>query len=1085
LYDNFQYNKGINPYYPKVIYQDQAKYSTNNITLEEKWLGYYTKSFNERYGAFWNKIESSKNISYRLNHLKIQNLTFNRKLNVINLIQDRFMKIKDNKIETKLTVPFYNFSRTNLESLMPNYFYHWQTSEFNFNNKHNNYWSIDLLFTKKLLSTFFSVSYVSSVYYWNWDRINLLFLIDPKSKFASRFKSFIKVTTSRTSSLYNDLSIIPKHVLKFKWYKNSNELVSNVKNAIWRRDGEIITYHVFNEFFLSYFKRPYLSLPRFKHTVSNVVIDLFIFNNKQYKWFKFMNILSRRGLYKYMYSMYANYSHKIQDTLNRPKFFYLNLIYPNISTHYGRIINLYQKSLLNNTKSNIFTTLLLLFKNNNINNKVSYNNSEYFDSYKGGIYYSDKHTQKVKELDNIIIPVKTPNLKYSIKAFKNYFKQLEMKYNTNFDDTNLTLWSNKDLYNKNNNNYTTNKRMKSFGRDKFSLLAFKNRNLFSNNKRAINPKLAEKKLMSYYRYSLYQKTNNIPNNNNLNKSRINNNNKFIKREYHTVIQINKNSRIKPKSIHEILNIRSERIEISSKQKWDFVDRSLLNKIEWRHNSNNWENIYEKGIENINTSEYWYSIYYLSYLKKEYNKISKDIINSSTFEDKYNKQDDIVEYKSNKYNGNMHIYLFKNYDYKVRLFNGKLFKPYFRYMVEFYMYKKYLSLFSKLPNYINNSVLFDFVMVKTVFELLRYNYTSMIQGPVTAELYFIDKIRYYKSEFHTTSILTFLSSMLFIKQREKAPNNYWWTYDNKAGSYFNRVKYYGNISKNPQVLLPFMFYFEDLLYSIYGKWGLIRLWPLKKKVLSTTILAQLISEVTNSDSIEDHVTRYDLTFRDILGRVKKYIKYSNNESKKWYNDKIIVPWPKELLTYKSISKFNKFNKYDRKLGFMDYLVTYQNVTNSFTNKWNYNEINQNLFNNLKGRSNSNLSNNELMSIPLRRYIGYIKSNSDLVAYRSTIKGRTPKPGKAIRSEYYMHEYGNLSMPSYIDNKFRIKSHSLRRHRTTLYSDRSYAKHSFLNRNGILTLRLWLYSRLNFDIRDMLYYLSTIRGLYTNIINREYN
>jgi len=112
----------------------------------------------------------------------------------------------------------------------------------------------------------------------------------------------------------------------------------------------------------------------------------------------------------------------------------------------------------------------------------------------------------------------------------------------------------------------------------------------------------------------------------------------------------------------------------------------------------------------------------------------------------------------------------------------------------------------------------------------------------------------------------------------------------------------------------------------------------------------------------------------------------------------------------------------------------------------------VYNIFNARGRDIITNNELLSIPLRRYIGYIKSNSDLVAYRSSIKGRTPKPGKAIRAEYYMREHGNLSMPSYIDREFRTRSYSLRRHRATFYSDRSYAKHTFLNRNGILTLRL---------------------------------
>src|ERR1700752_2888764 len=138
-----------------------------------------------------------------------------------------------------------------------------------------------------------------------------------------------------------------------------------------------------------------------------------------------MNILSRRGLYKYMYSMYANYSQKVQETLNRPKFFYLNLIYPNISSHYAKVIKLYQETLLKKNKATLLNVLLLLLKNNNVNNDILHNKSNYFDNYKGGIYYSDKHTQKVKATHQLLIPFKSPNIKYSIKAFKNYFKELE------------------------------------------------------------------------------------------------------------------------------------------------------------------------------------------------------------------------------------------------------------------------------------------------------------------------------------------------------------------------------------------------------------------------------------------------------------------------------------------------------------------------------------------------------------------------------------------------------------------------------------------------------------------------------------
>jgi hypothetical protein len=1877
--------------YPKLIYLDQAKQSKESSKLENKWIDYYTKSYNERYEAYWNKVNASKTISYRLNHLKVKSLTFERKLKVFNTIRDRYIKIKDNKIETKLTLPFYNFPYTNLKSLMPNIFHHWQTSQFSFNKKLKNLWSIDLLYTKKILNTFFAVKNINILNYWNLERINELFLINSKTKFASKFKSFIRVTTSRTSSLYHDLSIIPKHVLKFKWFKESTNIVSNIKKAIFKRDNEILTYHVFSGFFLSYFKRSYLSIPRFKHTVTNVIIDLFIYNNKQFKWLKYSNLITRRGLYKYMYSMYANYSHKIEETLNRPRFFYLNLIYPNIAVHYSKIIKLYGEILIKKNKVNVLTVILLLLKNNNIFNSNSKLNTNYFNNYfnnyKGGIYYSDKNTQKFKEPEVVTQRIKSPNIRYVVKDIKDYIKDLERKSNLIFDENKLTLWSNKGLVIK--DFYEDKVRTKKFGPKKYSLTSFKEKNFFSKNKRSISPELVREKLITYNEYGKNRKNKEIPpnmkffinskgnpiplhlikdklikqakatilnrkkeglstnfnlnnnylypsskslntvikknisnininnnnnsfkdnnfinnglnkindimnnfssdefndsytttlkssfipidiktaisqytrfknymhakpndvndeniynitaeeveiynkefwsisnslkynknynyfiqhnhkynnkkrkynnkkrkynnnikkyisinnnnnsanlrnnnnvniniekknnntnisiikikknnntnlnifvkdipnvnipnekiinlskinnikrpnkknikepkiinknisneskavinkkdiiitnskiqldiinkevinnnnintienntnntikenkdniinhnentntikdnkdniinhkeniinhnkeniinhnkeninnnninykennninkqkqnnnnnkeniinkhsnninieksnnnninnnksnqhnnwnkqnnnkhknnnkqnnnkhknynnnnnninnnnnnisntnnnnintinknknkqnnkgnthnnnisntnnknkqnnkdnthnnnisntnnknknyknnsninkninnsntnkninnidnnnnntninnintnNNNNKNKQNINNinnnnnnnnnskpynnnkgnthnnninntgynnnknnnnnkdnnnknnnnnkdnntnykykdntnnnnnknskpynnkdnntkykdnnnnnndnknknkdnkdnnsnnndnknknnykdnkfnrenkkyekenrnnmqnnkrnkNNSFdnrgnlresidpnIKKEYHSIAYIHdisknsskkkakkhlniiikknkksgiklKNKSIKSKSelkikikfndleykkrkrdIREILNIRSEVKQNNSKKKWDFVDKSLFKVLNKLFNKSNnvglrWENMYDNGIRDISSKGYWYSIYYLSYLRREYNKISKDIIVSREINynqisiNKQNKVNELGEYiNSDLGDVRMNIYMYKDYNKRGRLYNDKLFKPYFRYMLELYIYKKYSWLSSKIlcwldllymipisiRRVLNNSLLFDYSIVSTVFNLMRYNYRSMLRGSVRAELYFIDKIRYYKSEFHNKSILTYISSMVYIKKREKAPGFFWWLYDKKVGNHLNRVKYYGKLSQKAQVLLPFTFYFEDILYSIYGKLGLVRLWPLKKKVLSSSILAQVISEVTNTDSPGNKNTNYEGTFKNILNRIQGYIKYSNNENKKWYKEKEIQPWPEELIIQEGIYKFLKFNKYNDKLSQMEYLNSYQNVTNLFTNYWNYSEINNNLINNMNTIEwDNNFSIGELISIPLRRYIGYIKSNSDIVAYRSSIKGRTPKPGKAIRAEYYMEEYGNLSMPCFENKKYKVQSHSLHRHRATFYSDRSYASHSFLNRNGILNLRLWLYSRLTFDIRDMLYYLSSIRGLYSNVINKEY-
>jgi hypothetical protein len=81
-------------------------------------------------------------------------------------------------------------------------------------------------------------------------------------------------------------------------------------------------------------KRILLSKPLFKHTSFNLIIDLFVYHSKSFKFKKLQNITMRRLLYKHMYSMYANCYDKIKDTLQRPRFFYINLIEPKIHKYY-------------------------------------------------------------------------------------------------------------------------------------------------------------------------------------------------------------------------------------------------------------------------------------------------------------------------------------------------------------------------------------------------------------------------------------------------------------------------------------------------------------------------------------------------------------------------------------------------------------------------------------------------------------------------------------------------------------------------------------------------------------------------------
>ena len=116
--------------------------------------------------------------------------------------------------------------------------------------------------------------------------------------------------------------------------------------------------------YLKKFKKILISRPLFKHTSFNLVIDLFIYNNKKYKLKKMSNITLRRTIYKYMYSMYTNCYDKIKDTINRPRFFYINLIDPKLHKYYDWVIKYYGELIIIKKKPMLILLYLYLLQVN-------------------------------------------------------------------------------------------------------------------------------------------------------------------------------------------------------------------------------------------------------------------------------------------------------------------------------------------------------------------------------------------------------------------------------------------------------------------------------------------------------------------------------------------------------------------------------------------------------------------------------------------------------------------------------------------------------------------------------------------------
>ena len=67
-----------------------------------------------------------------------------------------------------------------------------------------------------------------------------------------------------------------------------------------------------------------------------------------------------------MYSMYVDYINKVRETLNRPRFFYINLIEPKVYNYYSNIVKAYEELLVINNKVKYIYLCMLILKWNNI-----------------------------------------------------------------------------------------------------------------------------------------------------------------------------------------------------------------------------------------------------------------------------------------------------------------------------------------------------------------------------------------------------------------------------------------------------------------------------------------------------------------------------------------------------------------------------------------------------------------------------------------------------------------------------------------------------------------------------------------------
>jgi hypothetical protein len=567
--------------------------------------GYNEESLNIKNNSVNVVKNNNKLIKFFTNKIKKYKYNYVSKEYIVNnIIEEHDNDIRSRKVSNRLLLPHYFFTSRYIEQSMPSQIRHWTSSVYNFiktDKTGNNHLDV---FTAKLIKLFFSLKYVSR------KKVLSLKLLDGLKIVANEplienINELIKYTSNRTTSSTKELKFFPSIILTFDWLKEQIQL-SSIFNKLYKNKERDILGGYFPKKKSSLYKIHSILIgkPLFRHTSFNLIIDLFIFNNKSYKINKLKNIIMRRSLYKYMYSMYIDYFKKIEETVNRPRFFYINLIEPKIYFYYRNIIEMYKDLLIKNNKvfsiymCMLFLTLKRKFNNNlllsqlnkymnsrslkNLNNNyiALSNNSKNYDIkdnstnllytenlfaiskdignknnrnivFKRRLYVRKFNKNKINEIlfksnylkqrkrffvdssnidiynditnkllikDNkeisknlnnkILISHKDINKRKSKHLkYKKYFEELERKSSTSVNLNSLTLWSREGL-GKDFKKYNINKRLKKFGKDKFSYIQYKRKHFYEKlkgKKRPVNPKIWKKKLMGYYLYSRTQK----------------------------------------------------------------------------------------------------------------------------------------------------------------------------------------------------------------------------------------------------------------------------------------------------------------------------------------------------------------------------------------------------------------------------------------------------------------------------------------------------------------------------------------------------------------------------------------------------
>jgi hypothetical protein len=1326
-------NSGYNIMRTKKNYLSNSKYVNLEIN-KTKWLNCFNSEKNKR-GRMKdgiNKLVSPINVKEGICVLN-------------NIIEGHQRDIDSRKISNKLLIPSYFFTAKYIENSMLSQTRHWSHNVYTFLQKEGAQLRIWDVITSELIKRFFTLNNIKIKKMWNklfGEGIKLQFNFN----ISNNLNNIIQFTTKEIIKRDDTKRDFSPGVLKAKWFKKQLEFTINIRRLLYKNKVELLgKVRAKRKLSIKKLRRVLISKPIFKHTSSNLIIDLFVFNNKSFRFNKLKNLLLRRITYKYMYSMYVDSYKKINETLNRPRFFYMNLIEPKIFPYYMKIVNSYQNVLTGYNKSIIITICMLLLNLNKYHknyvqllknkvlsyryNKFIFDKSSLINKFSKkffnkeeilGFYNKNKNkVDLVKKDDN---EVTKKNKKLKIYKTKNYFKELEWKSITPVDIKSLTLWSRKGLGRKNKKKEDSI-RIKKFGEKKISYIDYKKSQLYNKGKK-VGPKELEQKIMAFHLYSRHQKKNiksnkktyvwysnketwlnkqknrksnllhefkfnkelvNVKDNKFYEKKEISNNyirlfnmkessnvdkqinyllpkfkskvgelgikriekinvkkldkdmindNKelekyveevnirkynnnsmkdmFLKKFYiyktkesnqnliknkllFTDIQninkfrkfnkliidqdqeiLDKKRILKFKNIKQWLkrkdmfnyiklkNIDENDLKDSfknSKKIWDKLDYSLLSilsnililsaKSKSHLDFLSLNSIYKKSKNIYICSDIWYTFYSLSFIKKEYSLVVKDILISKLWNvinlDTGKMRKNYVYLEENEFNvvwSRFNLFyktvwskLWPSYVNNKRremlkdkiFYYENIFKSYYRYMIPIYIieYYKYfmlniwknawvwnINMFSNnYINKLNNSntyVLYNFVIVKTLLGLMQYNYRSLIN--LKSKYYHLNKLRYYSTKFIRLNFNSWANSVKYVKKLRKTPKNFWNRYHKLASFYFGRIIQNAELDTKRKIFVPFVLYFEDILFNIYGKWVIIRLWPLKKYFLSSYILARrlMVIILTRNKKSRKNFTlpKFAIKVNKLITalkvlQIKRKYDYYISSSSRWPNSLIkminIKSAPKHL-NYKMTEYL--LEKQERAFYFNTRSFSRSTIFSDTLTNWYLSTINSSLnvrtksyFKDIKYNIKRPESiNNTCINYryfnkwlkPFRLYIHDRKKEFDISSFRFLIKGRTSSRPNNKRASYRDVFYGNVKGPKYwaiLQKKFITIGIPTIRGEMKCHYD--YAMSTSKSKSGALSVKVWITSKLTYDIQELLLHLLDIKNLYLQLVNRFYN